>query len=199
MVRRLHSLSHMRIASGITALLVTGGVAAIMVGGEGPAGAERREVTHAAEPPSQASVLPRSASSGRDSAPSVGEPRPVAAARVRLEPFLEPAEITAEVKPYASTVERCYLARLGETRRAGKLDLRLLIGRDGSVVSVTVTADGLSSRSARKTGECIREVIAGLRFPARRNDTIAVVPYYFQRTEAPGAGPQLSCWSPRGC
>ena len=37
-----------------------------------------------------------------------------------------------------------------------------------------------------------------LRFPERRNDTTATVPYYFQHTNTPGGGPQESCWNPKG-
>lgn len=166
----------------------------------GSAAAERRDnIARSSEPASLASTAPRAGGGGRDTAVGGGESRLTPPARGRLEPHLEAAEITAEVRPYGPAIERCYLARLGETRRAGKLDLKLLISRDGSVVSVTVTADGLSARAARKASACIREATAGLHFPLRRNDTTAVVPYYFQRTEAPGAGPQLSCWNPRGC
>lgn len=185
----------MRIALGLTAVLVTGG----MTGMVGSATAERRDLSRSTEPPPLASVAGRAGAGGRDTAASAVEPRLAPPARGRLEAYLEPGEITAEVRPYGPAIERCYLARLGETRRAGKLDLKLLIGRDGSVVSVTVSAEGLSARAARKASACIREATAGLHFPARRNDTTAVVPYYFQRTEAPGAGPQLSCWNPRGC
>jgi hypothetical protein len=117
----------------------------------------------------------------------------------RKAPFLAAGEIAAEVRPFAPEIERCYLERLGDPRRAGHLDLTLVIGRDGAVVSVSAAAPGLPSRTAHQVESCIRGAVETLHFPERRNDTTAVVPYYFQRTSAPGAGPQLSCWNPRGC
>ena len=33
----------------------------------------------------------------------------------------------------------------------------------------------------------------------RKTFTTATIPYFFQRTAAPNAGPQLSCWDPKGC
>lgn len=117
----------------------------------------------------------------------------------RQAPFLAAGEIAAEVRPFAPEIERCYLERLGDTHRAGHLDLTLVIGRDGAVVSVSAAAPGLPGRAAHQVESCIRGTVETLHFPERRNDTTAVVPYYFQRTRAPGAGPQLSCWNPRGC
>lgn len=113
--------------------------------------------------------------------------------------FLEAREVAAEVRPYAAEIQRCYLARLGDVRRAGKLDLTFVIGRDGRVVSLHVDAPGLPARTVQHVQSCIHEAVAGLQFPERRNDTTAIVPYLFQHTNAPGGGPQLSCWNPKGC
>ena len=46
---------------------------------------------------------------------------------------------------------------------------------------------------------CIREAVEVVHFPARRNDTTAIVPYFFQHTNTLGGGPQPSCWDPKGC
>ena len=116
----------------------------------------------------------------------------------RRQPFLTADEITLEVAPHTAEIERCYLQRLGDARR-GQLDLKLVIARDGSVLSLRANASGLPATAAHKVLACIREIVETVQFPARRNDTIAVVPYVFQKTDAPGAGPQLSCWNPRGC
>ena len=113
--------------------------------------------------------------------------------------FLEAGEIAAEVRPYAPDIERCYLARLGDVHRAGRLDLTLVIGRDGYVVSLDAAAPGLPARTVRQVAACIREAVDPIHFPARRADTTAIVPYLLQHTNAPGSGPQLSCWNPRGC
>jgi len=117
----------------------------------------------------------------------------------RPAPFLEAGEISALVVPVGRDIERCYIDGLGETGRAGKLDLTFVIGRTGEIVSLRVAAGSLPTRSARKIESCVRTAVETVRFPARRNDTTAIVPYYFQRTVAPNAGPQLSCWNPKGC
>jgi hypothetical protein len=45
----------------------------------------------------------------------------------------------------------------------------------------------------------VRASLDTLRFPQRRAETTAVIPYFFQHTWAPNSGPQESCWSPKGC
>jgi hypothetical protein len=113
--------------------------------------------------------------------------------------FLEPTEVAAEVRPYAPDIERCYLDRLDDIHHAGKLDVMFVIGRDGHVVSLDIAAPSLPARNVVQMAACIREVVDPIHFPARRGDTTAIVPYFFQHTSAPGGGPQLSCWNPRGC
>jgi hypothetical protein len=131
---------------------------------------------------------------------SIGDARGITSARpARPDPFLSAREVAAEVRPYAPDIERCYLEHLDDVRHAGHLDLTFVIGRDGTIVSLTAAARSLPGRSARKVEACIRDAAAVLHFPARRNDTTAVVPYYFQHTSTPGGGPQLSCWNPKGC
>src|SRR5678815_4522901 len=39
---------------------------------------------------------------------------------VRNDVFLEASEVAAEVRPYSPAIERCYLDRLGDVRRAGR-------------------------------------------------------------------------------
>jgi hypothetical protein len=117
----------------------------------------------------------------------------------RKEPFLAVADITAVVTPQRLAIERCYLDAIASSRRPGHLDLMFVIARDGSVVSLDIAAPGVPATAVHQIVTCIRETVAGLQFPARRNDTTAIVPYFFQRTDAPNAGPQLSCWNPKGC
>jgi hypothetical protein len=113
--------------------------------------------------------------------------------------FLEPTEVAAEVRPYALDIERCYLDRLDDIHHAGKLDVMFVIGRDGHVVSLDIAAPSLPARNVVQMAACIREAVDPIHFPARRGDTTAIVPYFFQYTSAPGGGPQLSCWNPKGC
>jgi hypothetical protein len=118
----------------------------------------------------------------------------------RIEPFLSASDITAAVAPHAAEIEHCYVARLAAGGHlSGRVDLTLAITRDGNLHAIHTSAPGATRAAASKLDACIRTAVEGLQFPARRNDTTAVVPYLFQKTDAPDAGPQLSCWSPKGC
>jgi hypothetical protein len=117
----------------------------------------------------------------------------------RKEPFLSTTDVTAGVAPHISEIEHCYLDRVGTAPRGGHLDLTLEIARDGFLISVHAAASGVPANTTHKIEACIREIVETVQFPARRNDTTAVVPYLFQKTAAPGAGPILSCWSAQGC
>jgi hypothetical protein len=119
--------------------------------------------------------------------------------RPRLPAQLEAADVTAEMASQRDAIERCYLAHVRDAREAGQLDVLFEIGRDGRVRSVAAAAPALTPYSAATVTRCIRAVARTVQFPARRNDTTVVLPYLFQTTHAPDAGPQLSCWSARGC
>ncbi|MBC7976760.1 MAG: hypothetical protein H7138_17435, partial [Myxococcales bacterium] len=108
-------------------------------------------------------------------------------------------DVLAQVAPHSAALERCYLTHVTGTRRAGHLDILLEIARDGRVLSVATAAGELSPRATQRVTACIRSIAQTLQFPERRNDTTVVLPYYFQKTEAPGAGPQPSCWNAQGC
>jgi hypothetical protein len=128
-----------------------------------------------------------------------GEVGLTGARAARRDLVLEASEVAAEVRPYAPDIERCYTDRLDDIRHAGRLALTFVIGRDGHVVSLDAAAPGLPTRTVHQMAACIREVVDPIHFPARRADTTAVVPYLFQHTNAPGGGPQFSCWNPKGC
>ena len=130
---------------------------------------------------------------------TTGELGLTGARAARKDAFLDASEIAAEVRPYAPDIERCYLDRLDDVRHAGRLALTFVIGRDGYVVSLDAAAPGLPGRTVHQMAACIREAVAPIHFPARRGDTTAIVPYFFQHTNTPGGGPQLSCWNPKGC
>jgi hypothetical protein len=115
------------------------------------------------------------------------------------EPALTASDVFALVAPHGPEIERCYMDAVGESRRGGRLDLRFVIARDGEVLALHAAASTLPARMLRNVETCIRSEVQAVRFPERRNDTTAVVPYVFQRTEAPNSGPQLSCWNPKGC
>ena len=121
------------------------------------------------------------------------------AAPAHLERYLTTGDVSEVVAQRGAEIEHCYVDALGAARRGGRLDLMFIIARDGHVVSLDSAAPGVPVVAAHQLHKCLRTAVEALQFPARRNDTTAVVPYYFQRTEAPNAGPQLSCWNPRGC
>ena len=112
---------------------------------------------------------------------------------------LTPADVTSQLAPFADQIEHCYLDRTTEIRGAGQLELVLTVTRHGSVESLDIKTPGLATKLAKQIDGCIREMIASVAFPARKTFTTATVPFFFQRTAAPNAGPQLSCWDPKGC
>jgi len=112
---------------------------------------------------------------------------------------LTAGEVAAGVAPHARDIQRCYRDEIGEARGANHLELTLVIAYDGRVRSATVAVPRLAARTTRRMAACMRTALATARFPERRSDTMAILPYYFQKTEAPDAGPQLSCWNRSGC
>jgi len=112
---------------------------------------------------------------------------------------LSQADIDAQVQPVSAEISKCYVDATANVRGGGQLVVQLAIHRRGKLDSVSVSTPGLPAKVAQKIEACVRTLVEPLEFPARRTSTTAVVPFYFQRTDAPNAGPQLSCWNPRGC
>lgn len=112
---------------------------------------------------------------------------------------LTAADVSTQLAPFDEKIQHCYLDRTPEVRGAGELQLVLTVTRHGSVESLAIKTPGLAAKLAKQIDGCIRETIATVAFPARKTFTTATVPYFFQRTDAPNAGPQRSCWDPKGC
>ena len=110
---------------------------------------------------------------------------------------LSVADITAQLAPIADDIERCFLDRASAT--GGKLELVLTVTRKGQVESLIVKTPGLSAKVGKQIDGCIRPLVEPVAFPVRRTFTTATIPFLFQKTAAPGAGPQLSCWDAAGC
>ena len=113
--------------------------------------------------------------------------------------YLSAREISDLVAPHAPEIHQCYVDGIGAAQKSSRLDLTFMIARDGTVLSLTAAAVGVPAKAVHKIEDCIRAAVDGLQFPARRSDTTAVVPYFFQKTSAPNAGPVMSCWNPKGC
>jgi hypothetical protein len=128
--------------------------------------------------------------------------RPLAT-MVKLEPAkqktLDATEIQGHMKPANDQIGRCYLDAVGDVRGAGHMEIKLSIHRTGSIESIDVATPKLSAKQTKQIDGCVRAIVKDMSFPARRATTVAIIPYFYQRTSAPGAGPQYSCWDPKGC
>ena len=81
------------------------------------------------------------------------------------EKWLEPEAIAAEVLPLRADIERCYL----ENATAGKLEVTLVIARDGYVLSSsTIATPSLPAKAAKKLDACIQPLVKQVMFPSRR-------------------------------
>lgn len=123
-------------------------------------------------------------------ATAVADPKP---------PALSTADVTAQLAPLSDDIQRCYLDRAADIKGAGKLDLVLTVTRRGVLESLVIKTPGLPVKLAKQVDGCIRPLVEPLAFPARKTFTTATIPFFFQHTAAPGAGPQLSCWDAAGC
>lgn len=112
---------------------------------------------------------------------------------------LEVSEVAATMKPYGEDINRCYLDAAADVKGAGKLEITLSIHRTGKLDAIDVATPGLPKKVAGRVATCVKSVVEKTAFPARRSPTTAIVPFFYQHTAAPGSGPQLSCWNPRGC
>jgi hypothetical protein len=108
-------------------------------------------------------------------------------------------DVEHQLGPVSAQIESCYLERTADVRGAGHLDLVLTVSRHGILESLAVKTPGLAPKVQKQIDSCIRETVERVAFPAKRVPTTATVPYFFQRTAAPNAGPQLSCFSAAGC
>jgi hypothetical protein len=125
-------------------------------------------------------------------ASSAVEPAPAPA-----ELYLALPDIRKIVAASEPEIARCYKDHgLVQPRATGTLSVQLLIHRNGTLKSLEVDAPGVKGDALRS---CIDRVASSWRFPQRRRFTRVALPFLFLRTQAPGAGPQLSCWDPKGC
>jgi hypothetical protein len=111
---------------------------------------------------------------------------------------LAPSEVRDRMKAVDTEIAACYLDTVGERRGAGQLEIKLSIHRTGLLDRIDVATPNLPAALAKKIEGCVKSAVKDLAFPARRAETVAVVPYFWQRTAAKH-GPQYSCWDPKGC
>lgn len=112
---------------------------------------------------------------------------------------LDASEVAAQMRYYTTDINGCYLASARQVKGAGKLEIKLEIHRTGNIDSIDVKTPGLPPAVSKKIASCVTAIITDTAFPERKAPTTAIVPFFYQHTAAPGSGPQLSCWNPRGC
>lgn len=112
---------------------------------------------------------------------------------------LTAAELDRYFEPYVPQVRACYLASARGPRATGAVRLEIIIHRDGSVWKLGVVAPGVTGVSGVRLERCVQKAARSWHFPVRAGFTTAAIPFYFQRTHAPGAGPRPSCSRARGC
>jgi hypothetical protein len=109
-------------------------------------------------------------------------------------------QVQRYAESYYPMIKACYFEHGRVARGAtGELALKLIVHRGGHIHDVSIDAPGVTGKQLRKLENCIRLQVMGWHFPVRRDFTTAILPYYFLYLDVPGAGPQYSCWNPRGC
>jgi hypothetical protein len=116
------------------------------------------------------------------------------------EPTLNAQEVQRYAAVYYAPIRACYLQH-GRAAKgsSGELALKLVVHRDGYVHEFSIDAPGVKGKALKKLDACIRNEALTWHFPPRRDFTTAILPYYFMYLDIPGAGPQYSCWNPKGC
>ena len=105
-------------------------------------------------------------------------------------------EVEHYFAPYAAETRECYLRH---ATRGGDLRLDIIIHRDGSVFRLWTDTSRADARAAKRIEACVQRLAKRWHFPPRLGFTRAIVPFHFQKTTAPNAGPLRSCWRARGC
>ncbi|MBL0214323.1 MAG: hypothetical protein IPQ07_10590 [Myxococcales bacterium] len=112
---------------------------------------------------------------------------------------LSAAEVQAAFASYVPDVRTCYLTNARGKDVDGNLRLELIIHPSGKIFRFGFAAPGVRPPWLGKLDTCLRALADTWQLPARKGYTTAVLPFLFQRTTAPGAGPIESCWDARGC
>ncbi|MGE0403617.1 MAG: hypothetical protein AB7T06_43325 [Kofleriaceae bacterium] len=112
---------------------------------------------------------------------------------------LSAREVQTYVAPYVPAVRACFLANAKGKHVTGALRLELIIHHHGRLYRFGFAAPGVEKPWLARLDKCLRDLAQTWTFPERKGFTTAVLPFLFQKTSAPNAGPIESCWDPRGC
>ena len=114
-------------------------------------------------------------------------------------PSLTAKELETYFEPYVPEVKKCWLTHAKGPDVKGELRLELVIHNHGHVRRFAFMAPGVVGKPLAKLDACLRKLSKKWSFPQRGGFTTAVIPFYYQRTNAPGAGPEGTCRTKRGC
>lgn len=112
---------------------------------------------------------------------------------------LTQVQIEHYVGTYLPAVRACYADNVHDPRAPGRLLLEAKVLAGGTVIGLTVQAPGVTGTDLAMLTHCISKQVEEWHFPMRRDDTMISIPYYFQKTATPTAGPFYGCWNPKGC
>lgn len=105
---------------------------------------------------------------------------------------IDASDLKKYFAPYVSGVKDCYVASSRERTATGVLRLELVIRPDGTVNRFAFKAPGIIGAPLRLLDSCLRARSETWHFPVRRGFTTAIIPFQFQLTYAPGAGPKAT-------
>ena len=114
-------------------------------------------------------------------------------------PSLTAKELETYFEPYVPEVKKCWLTHAKGPDVKGELRLELVIHNHGHVRRFAFMAPGVVGKPLARLDACLRKLSKKWSFPQRGGFTTAVIPFYYQRTNAPGAGPEGTCRTKRGC
>jgi hypothetical protein len=115
----------------------------------------------------------------------------------RNQRILTQKEIETAIAPHVPAILACYKEHASKQKRAtGEIQLEMLIRPEGTVHRLWVRARGVTGQGLN---DCVKKLATTWRFPEKDGFTNAIVPFFFQKTNAKGTGPLESCWNPKGC
>lgn len=106
------------------------------------------------------------------------------------QPTLSARDLKKYFEPYVPAVKECYVVNANGHDVDGTLRLELVIRPGGDVIRFGFVAPGVAGAWLRRLDGCLRRLSDTWHFPVRRSYTTAVMPFLFERTFAPGAGPK---------
>jgi hypothetical protein len=113
------------------------------------------------------------------------------------ERFLTAKEIETGMAPHVEAIGTCFKKHaLGKKGVTGEVRLEMVVAPSGRIHRLRIVAPGVSGSRFQS---CVEKALEAAWFANKSRYTTAVIPFLFVRTQAPGAGPLMSCWRKTGC